>query len=309
VAEEDFMATQDEYDEYMDYRGVFSVSDTIDPNPMPTESPAKPPSRKDRDLVVKNKCGISAIERSRDILTELLTVSDAQHLTNPETSQFKAREWVDNIDSALICPENIDRICQRYKLALLYYELGGSEWTRCRAEQDSTSSERECPGKPFLSKGNECEWGGISCGADYDSVTAEWLDAYYPLEVINLQSNNLEGKLYDEFYEFTSLKDLFLNNNNLAGVIDNKIGGFRDMNILQLEFNSFGGSVPETGLFEMERLAGLSIRGNQLTGSLESLCNARDERRDQFASYLALNLEADCLEDPPEVICSCCTCF
>jgi len=55
--------------------------------------------------------------------------------------------------------------------------------------------------------------------------------------------------------------------------------------------------------------AGLSIRGNQLTGSLESLCNARDERRDQFASYLALNLEADCLEDPPEVICSCCTCF
>lgn len=56
-------------------------------------------------------------------------------------------------------------------------------------------------------------------------------------------------------------------------------------------------------------VAGLSIQGNNLQGSLEKLCDARDDRRVQFESYLALMVEADCLGKSPEVICSCCTCF
>eukprot|EP00536_Pseudo-nitzschia_multiseries_P006239 jgi/Psemu1/286329/fgenesh1_pg.130_\ len=243
--------------EFLEYRGIFSsMSDTPEPSPRPTKPPPKPPTREERDLFIQAKCGVTAIERSRDILTELLMVSDASHLTNPETSQYMAREWLDNIDPAIVCPENTARIRQRYNLALLYYELGGSEWTRCRAEQDSTISndEEECTGEPFLSEANECEWGGMSCGDVYDSVTAEWLDAYYPLEVMNLQSNNLKGELYYEFYEFTNLKEVFLNNNNLAGTITNEIGNMKNINVLQLEFNSFEGPVPEEGLFKMERL-------------------------------------------------------
>eukprot|EP00537_Pseudo-nitzschia_pungens_P019621 CAMPEP_0172401438 /NCGR_PEP_ID=MMETSP1061-20121228/50254_1 /TAXON_ID=37318 /ORGANISM="Pseudo-nitzschia pungens, Strain cf. pungens" /LENGTH=361 /DNA_ID=CAMNT_0013135079 /DNA_START=102 /DNA_END=1187 /DNA_ORIENTATION=+ len=296
---------------FMDYRGFFSMPDSPEPSPRPTKSPVKPPTKEDRGLFIQSKCGVTAIERSRDILTELLMVSDALHLSNPETSQFKARDWLDNVDPAIICPENTARIRQRYNVALLYFELGGSEWAACRAEQDINISddEEDCSGKPFLSEANECEWGGIFCGDDYDSATAEWLDAYYPLEVINLQTNNLKGELYPEFYEFTNLKEVFLNNNNLTGAISNDIGNLKNMNILQLEFNSFEGPVPEEGLFKLDRIAGLSIRGNKLTGSLDSMCNIRDFRRETFESYLALNMEADCLGNPPEVTCSCCTCF
>lgn len=292
------------------FRGGISFSMPDVPTTAPAEPPAQPPSREDRALLIENKCQITAIERSRDILTELLTVSDSSSLTNPETSQFKAREWLDHKDPAIICSQNKERIDQRYRLALLYFELGGSSWTRCKAEQDLTESndEADCPGKRFLDKDNECEWYGLNCGDSYNDVTAEWLDAYYPLEVLNLQFNNLEGELFDEFYDFRGLKEIFLNNNNLSGTISEDIGNLKKVSVLQLESNLFDGPVPEAGLFDLERLAGLSIQDNAVQGSLESLCDARDERRTEYESYLA-TVEADCLGQPPEVICSCCTCF
>ena len=221
----------------------------------PTVAPTKPPTSEDRDVLIQNKCGVTAIERSRDILTELLTVSDSSTLTNPETSQFKARQWLDNVDPAIICPQNKDRIDQRYRLALLYFELGGSTWTRCRAEQDVTDSvEKECPGKRFLDEANECEWYGIICGDSYNSPIAEWLDAYYPMEVLNLQSNNLNGELFEEFYGFRNLKEIFLNNNALSGTINEAIGNFQNVTVLQLESNLFEGPIPEAGLYDMKKL-------------------------------------------------------
>ena len=238
------------------FRGMaFSMPDT------PTASPAKPPTREDRDLLIQSKCGVTAIERSRDILTELLTVSDSSTLINPDTSQFKAREWLDEIDDAIICPENRERIDQRYRLALLYFELGGSSWTRCKAEQDVTDSdiEEECPGTRFLDDTNECEWGGTSCGDIYNDVTADWLDAYYPLEILDLQSNNLVGSLYAEFYNFQNLKEIYLNNNNLSGTINEAIGNFEGVTVLRLESNMFDGSVPENGFLAMEQLGAYGL--------------------------------------------------
>lgn len=304
-------STEDDGRVDMVFRGIsFSMPDTPEPTLTPTV-PVEPTALEDRDSLIEAKCGVTEIERSRDILTELLTVSTATSLINPETSQYKARDWLDKIDPAIICPENAERIHQRYRVALLYYELGGSSWTRCRAERDviSSDTEEECPGKRFLDRGNECEWGGINCGDAYNDVTAEWLDAYYPVEVLNLQSNNLMGELFDEFFDFRNLKEIFLNNNNLSGTIEDEIGNFERVTILQLQFNSFEGPVPEAGLYQMEQLAGLSIHGNNMQGSIQELCDARDDRRVQFESYLALVAEADCLGDPPEVICSCCKCF
>lgn len=288
------------------FRGIsFSMPD------YPTVSPAEPPTKKNRDLLIENKCGVTAIERSRDILTELLTVSDSSTLINPETSQFKAREWLDNVDPALICPQNRKRIDQRYRLALLYFELGGSSWTRCKADQDVTDSDvkDDCPGARFLDKANECEWGGMDCGDSYNHVKSDWLDSYYPLEVLDLQSNNLVGSLFVEFYGFLNLKEIFLNNNSLSGTIDEEIGNFEGITVLRLDSNMFDGDIPEDGLLAMEKLAGLSIHGNDLRGSLEALCDAKDSRQIQYQSYLALMMEADCLGEPPEVSCSCCTCF
>jgi len=304
-----YLISQDSFltsDQEKFFRGIsFSMPDAL------TKFPAKPSAREDRDLLIQNKCGVTAIERSRDILTELLTVSHSSTLINPETSQFKARKWLDEVDPAIICPQNKERIDQRYRLALLYFELGGGSWTRCKALQDVSDSDNEegCPGTRFLDKTNECEWYGMSCGDNYNDITADWLDAYYPLEVLDLQSNNLVGQLYDEFYDFRNLKEIYLNSNNLSGTINEVIENFEGLKILRLESNKFDGFVPEIGLLTMLQLEELSIHGNNIQGSLQALCDVRDERRLQYFSYLAQMIEADCLGKPPKVLCSCCKCF
>lgn len=53
---------------------------------------------------------------------------------------------------------------------------------------------------------------------------------------------------------------------------------------------------------------GLSIQGNELQGSLNALCDVRDERRQEYAEYLTI-LDADCEGTSPAVECSCCMCF
>ena len=53
--------------------------------------------------------------------------------------------------------------------------------------------------------------------------------------------------------------------------------------------------------------AAISVQGNDLRGSLDKLCNVKDDRRVQFDSYLTLAVEADCHGDPPKVDCKCCT--
>lgn len=319
------------------------------PTEPPAESPAEPPTREDRDIAIQLKCGMTALERSRDILTELLMVSDSLALVDPDTPQFQARIWLDNIDKALICPENNLRIHQRYRLALLYYQLGGGDWTVCNAvdenEDDpaarvdlitsstddpdpidvdfslptsslqrtpyngalaattSTSSSRSnirtssswskqvepetsssppsdvpslnpsdvpssvpsyapstlptilinattaslpssslilssrqvtCPGVPFLSPQNECEWYGMVCSSDYDPVAADMFDEYFPLVVLDLSSNNLNGDLFDELYGFEGLQRLsFRSNGGVSGNISSSINEAR-MTLMEL---------------------------------------------------------------------------
>ena len=52
----------------------------------------------------------------------------------------------------------------------------------------------------------------------------------------------------------------------------------------------------------------LTVEGNMFTGSLESLCEVRDERRQNYEIYLQF-LIADCGGDDPLVDCSCCVCL
>ena len=72
---------------------------------------------------ILDKCGVTEIERSRDILSILLTVSDATMLIDRLSSRFAARMWLDEVDEALICPDDRDWIVQRYLAALVYFQL------------------------------------------------------------------------------------------------------------------------------------------------------------------------------------------
>jgi len=463
-----------------------------------SEPPAEPPTREDRDLEIQLKCGVTALERSRDILTELLMVSDPLTLVDPNTPQFQARIWLDDIDEAIICPENNRRVHQRYRLALLYFQMGGGDWTVCNAVEedednpaaskiissssfsdaiaaggtyssysgqqmigvylDVPASERTpyrdafaerystsaasntgississsnvrsmpsaaakdipsgmpsdmpslvpsdmpsivpsqspttsptfvvnttavslaipsaskpssssvslssrqatCPGTPFLSVQNECEWYGMVCTSDYDPQAGNMLDEYFPLVVLDLSSNNLNGELFDELYgferlerlsfrsnggvsgnisssigelsmtlveldlggnqitgtlpdslfELSDLTSLILFSNQLNGTISSAIENLDQLNELQLQRNEFTGTIPDDGLLTLEELIVLSIQENGVSGTLEPLCEVRDERRESFEEYLSV-IESDCNGDPPPVECSCCLCF
>jgi hypothetical protein len=227
--------------------------------------------------MIQAKCGLTALERSRDILVELLKVSRAPNLVNPATSQFAARDWIDNIDEAIVCPENMERIHQRYRLTLLYFQMRGSQWTRCRAEDKSLTdvfddleiqADEGCPGVPFLDKRNECEWYGVSCGDSYDTMQAEWLDQYFPAEVLDLQSNNLNGELFDELYGFGELKQMLLNGNErISGSISDEVGTLMNIQDLDLGGNMISGAIPST-LYQLVELTALALDSNALTGNI-----------------------------------------
>jgi hypothetical protein len=42
-----------------------------------------------------------------------------------------ALNWLDTEDVVIICATSQERIEQRYRMALLYYQMGGPEWTNC----------------------------------------------------------------------------------------------------------------------------------------------------------------------------------
>jgi hypothetical protein len=222
---------------------------------------------------------MTGLERSRDILVELLKVSQAPDLVNPDTSQFAARNWIDNEDDAIVCPENVERIHQRYRLALLYFQMGGSQWTRCRAEDTSLrvvyedlvmEADGGCPGIPFLNMVNECEWYGMSCGDAYDGVQAEWVDQYFPLEVLDLQTNNLAGSLFDEIYGLENLKVLQLSGNErISGTISEEIRGLSTLQELDLGNNAISGTLP-SAIYGMTELTSIGLDQNALAGQLSN---------------------------------------
>jgi Leucine-rich repeat (LRR) protein len=268
---------------------------TVSPTNAPP--PAEPPTRDDnRDALIEAKCGVTALERSRDILAELLTVSSSSSLVNPETPQFQGREWIDNIDPAIICPNHSpQRIHQRYRLSLLYYQMGGDDWIQCSAihnNNDNSNVDNDgsnesttivdpasvvptCQGIPFLDERNECEWYGMSCGTDYDQADGdeqkeEEEDLYYPLQELVLPSNNLVGTLFDELYGLDGIQRLNLQGNKqIGGTISDKISELSQLRELDLGGNTLSGSIPDS-LYELPELTALYLNDNILTGSISN---------------------------------------
>ena len=52
----------------------------------------------------------------------------------------------------------------------------------------------------------------------------------------------------------------------------------------------------------------LTLEGNLFTGTLEPLCDVRDERRLEYEIYLNF-MFAECGGEDPLVECSCCVCY
>jgi hypothetical protein len=272
---------------------VPTFATTQTPTQTPTSVPSPGSTDNNRDQLVQEKCGVTALERSRDILSILTLISVPVNLITPDSPQFMARDWLDHQDSAIICANNVERISQRYRAALLYYHLGGEEWTNCRAEAHSdfndlcleedvrkrrriqedeeflqNSAERE--GVRFLNESNECEWFGMDCGEDYDSDSGNNDDAYFPMKTIDLSENNLGGEIFVELFGFLELEGLFMDGNRkISGTIPEDLGNLKMLRFFDLDDNALTGEIPNA-IYGMTELRAIDLNENNLEGEISN---------------------------------------
>ncbi|KAM7478328.1 hypothetical protein LguiA_026541 [Lonicera macranthoides] len=137
----------------------------------------------------------------------------------------------------------------------------------------------------FLSELNlfECELPGIISSSNFNSTLAEIQMSGNPfggsipdafgnmmsLERLYLDSGSLEGEIPKSFGNLSCLQSLVLTGNNLTGQLDDVfqtlIASKNSIEILDLSFNKFHGSLPDFTIFSS--LRELRLSGNKLHGS------------------------------------------
>ncbi|XP_060674419.1 receptor-like protein EIX1 [Ziziphus jujuba] len=93
------------------------------------------------------------------------------------------------------------------------------------------------------------------------------------LEVINLDDNNLTGKIPSSVESLQSLLSLHLRNNSLSGEITPSLQNCKQLSVLDLGLNEFSGSIP-TWMGTRLNLTVLILRSNKLNGQIPfELCS------------------------------------
>jgi hypothetical protein len=160
-------------------------------------------------------------------------------LYNMDSPQFKALNWLANIDKSQITDDD-PHVIQRFVLSVLYFATGGPPVDHTT---DFTLKRRGGPWRNptnFMSPNHECEWkssitkgegrgGGIRrCDADKNVVE---LSIY----------NELAGTIPSELGRLSFLRTLYLGRNNLVGTIPTELGMIRPIASISLQYNQLTG--------------------------------------------------------------------
>jgi hypothetical protein len=236
-------------------------------------------------------------------------VSEGIDVVSPDTPFYKARAFVDEIDDAIICASAQDRIEQRYRVALLYYQMNGPQWRNCRAGADAeedddcfevnddtgnpvrllmegsaarrrrlqnvTGEEEQVPDVRWLAAAHECGWFGLDCGPAYDEALAEGVDVnnndvFLPILNIRLLSNNLAGDLFDELFGFSELEGLYLGGNGrISGSLTSSLGQLTKLQFLDMDENAITGALPAV-IYTMTTLKAIDLNDNDFVGEISN---------------------------------------
>lgn len=298
-----------------------------------TPSPTAAPTTSD--------CRIPEEQRIIEILAQLDAAADPLDVRNTAIPQGKATTWLLLDDDYHICPDD-PKVVQRWALAVIYYSTNGDSWFQCSSNptaNDACGFDAPFVGDArFLSGVFECLWAGISCidgcvtEIEFEennligtipteigllSDLAIWgmerggLTGTIPTEVglltnlifIDLDFNELSGSLSSELLSLSSLTQLDLNNNELTGSISG-IGGFPEMEFLQLHDNFFTGTVPEA-LGSYSNLVAFTLHETSISGAMPTgVC---DLLLTEPNGGVLASLIADCGGPSPDITCACCT--
>jgi len=143
------------------------------------------------------------------------------------------------------------------------------------------------------------------------------------LKLLDLGENLLTGPVPTEIGKLQSLEWLILADNHLQSTIPKEIGNMTNLHYGGFWNNLMTGTVP-VEMDGLEKLIGLDLSGNMVSGDLEFLCD-HDFSRENFhldpdirnrlgngPSFYNLSLvsgvKINCETDTIEVGCSCCIC-
>lgn len=108
----------------------------------------------------------------------------------------------------------------------------------------------------------------------YNNFTAafipEELGSLGKLEELFLDGNNLRGVIPKEFGNLTALKILSLQDNNLTGEIPSELGKLNKLEILQLRSNNLRGQLPME-VFNFSAMRSMNLNSNFIEGHLPSV--------------------------------------
>jgi Leucine-rich repeat (LRR) protein len=113
-----------------------------------------------------------------------------------------------------------------------------------------------------------CSENGITCNEE-DRITQ--MCAFYS-NISNFGGRSLTGPIPTSIGRFNALQRLFLNSNQLSGVITDSLCSLVDLKFLHLAGNKLSGIIPEC-VSNLNALVSLSLYSNQLSGLIPSLGN------------------------------------
>uniref|UniRef100_A0A7S4VGA5 L domain-like protein n=1 Tax=Ditylum brightwellii TaxID=49249 RepID=A0A7S4VGA5_9STRA len=218
------------------------------------DGPTQPPSAS--PTIIDLICNLTQEERYNEIFDELSAVSNPDDLSNPDSPQGEAIDWLVNEDGLQLCPGD-ETLTQRYVLAVLYYSTDGDNWFRC---SNTEEGKLNCDREAFLSPVSECQWGGVRCN-DGEKV-----------KKIGLDQNNLNGTVPSELGALTNLMILRMCNNLLTGVLPGSIWNISTLETLQIDNNSLEGQLPPR-LDHLSNIANLIISNNLFEGNISSIAD------------------------------------
>lgn len=169
------------------------------PSPNPTSLPSSSPSSRPTTLASSQspslspsnpptlKCNLTEIER-KDALSDIIkSISSPADVDTIGTPQNLSSNWLINIDSSYICPDD-QNVAQRYIMGVFYYSTRGDRWRQCQAPIDlddleaiedanlacSVSAPIGGGSNAWLTPSTECTWGGLLCDSTSSIATIDF---------------------------------------------------------------------------------------------------------------------------------------
>jgi hypothetical protein len=160
----------------------------------------------------------------------------------PGTCQNWAREWLRTGKD--IMEFQVERIRQRFAMALLYCEFNGDNWLE---------------GELWVSDLHECDW--------YTMIGVDPCGRFEEYQIIRNYGQQMRGTLPPELSMLSTLWEITLSDNLLSGTIPSDYQKLSELDTFSLSFNLFKGTIPEF-VWQFEDMVYLDLAYNFFTGTI-----------------------------------------